>query len=437
MKRWMLALSLAIPGLAWGSPQDDNLVLVARCSELQLNENLGLLKVQFKVKNTTGRALEGEVNFSAPSGGAVYEASLLKHISSTERKSKIVSPDQAAAFYALEKSNSKDSIEEAVTAAAVGRAFVKSSYHKNGYSKSTLPGQDPAILEQVSQDRYRLRFFPVPAHDDQTVTFWVAFEVSKDARGFTARIPLEWETPMKTGADALLETRVSLRSSDALGSIACSSHRLGSILRDREAHRFAAVVEPQAEAAELVFSYGLGLKSKLHEFSPEVKIDASSQALKIEEASALRAVRARRALEAAEESERPALGLSAGVVSPNGSLLVIEASVARDLAREDDRTFRPDAASAAPVSEEEARQCDFVRAAAGIPALSRTVPCGIHLLSTNSAAKVKWAKDNGLSVSRSGALLATPSIEYVRHVSGCPLHEPNPGKLRELAESLK
>lgn len=437
MKTSILVLGLAISSLAWGSPQDDTLVIMSRSVDLQLHENLGLLKVQFKVKNPTDHPLEGEVSFSSPPGGAVYEASLLKHISSTERKSKVVSPDQAAAFYSLEKSSQMDSTEEAIPGQGLRGAFAHSGYHKYGYSKSHLPCQDPAILEYVSQDRYRLRFFPVPPHDDQTVTYLVAFEVSNDGNAWLSKVPLGWDTPMKSAADTSYEVRMSLRSSDALGSITCSSHRLGSIQRDREAHRFIAVVEGSAEPSELVLSYNLNQKAKPHDFSPNTPADASSMSLKVDEAGALRAARYKRALDAATESDRPALGLSAGVVSPHGSLLVIEASVARDLARSEDRSFRPESASPDSISREDSLQCDFVRAAAMLPALTRATPCGIHTLSTNSAAKVQWARENGLTVGHSGVLLATSSVEYVKHGVGCPLHEPNPDKLRKLAEDLK
>jgi len=437
MKASMLALGLALSSLAWGSPQDDTLVIVSRVVDLQLHENLGLLRVQFKVRNPTDRPLEGEVSFSSPPDGAVYEASLLKHISSTERKSKVLSPDPAATFYALAKSSQKDSTEESITAQALRGAFAHSGYHKKGYSKSVLPGQDPAILEYVSQDRYQLRFFPVPPHDDQTVTYLVAFEVSKEGNAWLAKVPLGWDTPMKSTADTSYEARVSLRSSVASGSITCSSHRLGSIQRDREAHRFIAVVEGPAERSELALSYILNQKAKPHDFSPNTLADASSISLKVDEAWALRAARDKRALEAAPASERPALGLSAGVVSPHGSLLVIEASVARDLARSDDRSFSSEPASSTSISKEDSLHCDFVRAAAALPALTRANPCGFHTLSTNSAAKIQWARENGLTVDHAGVLLATSSVVYVTHGAGCPLHEPNPDKLRKVAEDLK
>src|SRR5215831_18112341 len=120
MNRMLPALALCFSGLAWGAPQDETPVIVARSVELRLEENLGILKVQFKVKNPTDRPLEGDVRFSAPAGGAVYEASLLKHISSTERKAKVVGPDQAAAFYALQKSNAQEPTTED---ALVGQAL--------------------------------------------------------------------------------------------------------------------------------------------------------------------------------------------------------------------------------------------------------------------------------------------------------------------------
>src|SRR6185503_14395259 len=181
MKRFLPALILFISNLAWGSPQDEAPVIVSRTVELRLEENVGLLQVQFKVRNPTDRALEGEVRFAVPAGAAVYEASLLKHISSTERKSKVVTPDQATAFYALAKNSVKDTAEEAL----IGQAMMK-KYPKAYYQTK----KDPAIIDQVSEDRYRLRFFPVPARDNQTVTYRVAFEVPREEGACVATVPL-------------------------------------------------------------------------------------------------------------------------------------------------------------------------------------------------------------------------------------------------------
>src|SRR5262245_38523963 len=147
MKRLLPALALCFSGLAWGSPQDETPVLLSRSVDLRLEENVGLLQVQFKVKNPTDRSLEGEVRFSVPAGAAVYEASLLKHVSSTERKSKLVTPGQASAFYALAKESVKDTVEEALISQAMMKKYPKA------YGKGT---KDPAIIEHLSEDRYRL-----------------------------------------------------------------------------------------------------------------------------------------------------------------------------------------------------------------------------------------------------------------------------------------
>ena len=228
-----------------------------------------------------------------------------------------------------------------------------------------------------------------------------------------------------------------MTSADDLGAVTSSSHRLGSIQRHSEAHRFAAVVEPSAESADLELSYVLGPKARLHSFAPDAKIDAILAAQQADEARALHAVRAKLALDRASESDRPALGLAAAVVSPHGSLLVIETSEARDLARTDDRSFKAGTGSSKPITEDDALQCDFIRAAAQLPALAQGTPCGMHVLSTNSAAKVQWAKDNGLKLTQTGVLLATSSVEYVKHVGACAIREPNPEKLRKVAEVLK
>lgn len=428
MRKLIPALALCVSGLAWGAPQDESLVLVSRTVDLRLEENFGLLQVQVKVKNPTDRALEGEVRFSVPAGAAVYEASLLKHISSTERKSKLVTPDQAQAFYALAKNAFKDTAEETLIAQAMMKKYPKAYYQTK---------KDPAIIEHVGEDRYRLRFFPVPARDNQTVTWRCAFEVPREEGACVATIPMAWDTPMKSAPDAVVEARVTVRSSDDLGAVASTSHRLGSIQRHAELHRFSAAVEPAGDGSDLVLSYGLSPKAKLHDFAPDAKIDAGLAVQRPDDARALHAVRAKRALERASDADRPAIGLAAAVVSPQASLLVIETSEARELARTDDRSFKAAAGNGRPITEDDALQCDFIRGAAQLPALAPGATCGVHVISTNSVAKIQWAKDNGLKVASTGVLLATSSVEYVKHLGACSLKEPNPEKLRKVAEVLK
>lgn len=428
MKRFLPVAALCLSSFAWGAPQDETPVLVSRSIDLRLEENFGLLQVQFKVKNPTDRALEGEVRFSVPEGAAVFEASLLKHISSTERKSKLVTPDQASAFYALAKNSVKDTAEEALIAQAMMKKYPKTYYDTK---------KDPAIIEHAGEDRYRLRFFPVPARDNQTVTYRVAFEVPKEDGACVARIPLSWDSPMKAAPDAVLETRVTVRSAEDLGAVSSPSHRLGSVQRHSELHRFSAAVEPGAEGSDLVLSYVLSPKARFHSFAPDAKLDAALATQRPDDARALHAVRAKRALERASEADRPSLGLAAAVVSPHASLLVIETAEARDLARTDDRSFKAEAGSSRPITEEDALQCDFIRGAAQLSALAPGATCGLHVLSTNSAAKVQWAKENGLKVTSTGVLLATRSVEYVKHVGACTLREPNPEKLRKVADVLK
>src|SRR6185436_12360498 len=167
--------------------------------------------------------------------------------------------------------------------------------------------------------------------------------------------------------DAVAETRVVVRSADDLGTVTSSSHRLGSVQRHAEAHRFAAVVEPSAENADLVLAYVLGPKARLHSFAPDAKIDAILAAQQADDARALHAVRAKHVLDRASDADRPALGLAAAVVSPHGSLLVIETAEARDLARTDDRSFKAGSGSPKPITEDEGLQCEFIRAAAQLP----------------------------------------------------------------------
>ena len=248
---------------------------------------------------------------------------------------------------------------------------------------------------------------------------------------------MAWDTPMKSAPDAVVEARVTVRSSDDLGAVASTSHRLGSIQRHAELHRFSAAVEPAGDGSDLLLSYALSPKAKIYGFAPDAKIDAGLAVQRPDDARALHAVRAKRTLERASDADRPALGLAAAVVSPQASLLVIETSEARELARTDDRSFKAESGSARPITEDDALQCDFIRTSAQLPALAPGATCGVHVISTNSAAKVQWAKDNGLKVTSTGVLLATSSVEYVKHLGACSLKEPNPEKLRKVAEVLK
>ena len=166
-------------------------------------------------------------------------------------------------------------------------------------------------------------------------------------------------------------------------------------------------------------------------------MDAALALQRPDDARALHALRAKQALDRASDADRAVLGLAAAVVSPYGSLIVIETSEARDLARTDDRSFKADSGASRPITEDDALQCDFIRAAAQLPALGQGTPCGMHVLSTNSAAKVQWAKDNGLKITQTGVLLTTSSVEYVKHVGACALREPNPDRLRKVAEILR
>jgi hypothetical protein len=455
MRTWILILGLAFAAVAQDAPKDDGLILTSHLVDLQVNENLGVLKVQFKVKNPTDRPLEGDVSFSAPRGAAVYEAGILKHIVSTQRKSKVLNPDRAASLYSADKNKQLNGTDD-VAAGAMARgggmnsatsarmSFPPTSpfsgtpkvmtegptnnpFLMNAYQRH-MAGYDPALVEFVSGDRYRLRFFPVPARDDQTVTLWMAFEVRKEPRAYAATVPLRLDSNFSATAATRAEIRIALSSADALPTVTCSSHALKSIERDEDGHRFAAVADAPEGVAELVLSYGPGFWARPHDFAPDAKSG---------EAPALRAVRARRALERAEEPVRAGLALSTHVVTAYGSFLVIEANDARDLARSEGRTLRPESVPAAPVFDEDAKQCDFVRALLKLPALSRSAPCEIRTVSTNDPAKLQWARDNGITSGRSNTLLSSTSFEYVKHATGCAVHEPNVEKLRQRSELLK
>jgi hypothetical protein len=256
----------------------------------------------------------------------------------------------------------------------------------------------------------------------------MAFEVRKETRAHGAIVPLRLDSNFRANAATRAEIRISVSSADALATVGCSSHALKSIQRDEDGHRFAAVADAPEGVADLLLSYELGFWARPHDFAPDAKPG---------EAPALRAIRARRALEHADEPARASLALSTHVVSAYGSFLVIEANEARDLARSGGRALRPESAPAAPVSDEDAKQCDFVRALLKLPELSRSTPCEIHTVSSNDPAKLQWARDNGIASGRSNAFLSSMSFDYVKHAAGCAVQEPNVEKLRLRAASMK
>lgn len=432
---WILGLALA--AVAQDARPKDGLVLVSQHVDLRINESLGFYTVQFKVSNPTDRALEGDVTFSTPTGAAVYEARLLKHVASTERTARLLAPDRAAGLYnaARNRPNPEtDSIAEAVVAPSGGwktatprtpatpvrtptvtagptplppNTSPMNAPARTNTNQAVPPINDPALLEWVSADRYRLRFFPVPARDTQTVTFRVAFESSKERHAHAAVVPLGLETNFRKTDASRISARLSLTSADAVKSVASSSHSLASVERDEDGHRFSAVVDGLADGRDLKLTYDLGFWS-------------GGGTLKADEATALQAVRARR-----------------DVVSAQGSFLVIDKSEARDLARLAERELKPDAAPAAPTSDEDARECEFVRAAMKMAARSWAPRCEIRVVSTTDPARIRWAHDHGIVSGRSIGLLQGGSFEYVKHGSGCKVQEPNAEKLKQLAGSLK
>jgi hypothetical protein len=447
MKTWTLILALSLSAVAQDAPRPEGLVLESHDVDVEFHENLGFMTVAFKVKNPTDRPLEGEVAFLAPSRAAVYEMSILKHIGSTQRRAVLLRPNHAVALYVGDKERQLNG--QSPADATGGLAAIRSGQRmpdalhagEGGNPASNFianamarhrAGFDPALLELRGEDRYHLRFFPVPARDNQTVTFRIAFEVPRQGKRYEATVPLRLDSNFST-ARARFTGTVAVSSSDVLGLPSSSSHDLRRVQRSEDQRRVMAAMDPQ-DGKSLVLSYDLGFWAKLHDPAAGAK---SAEGLGAAGTSALRALRSLRALEAADEISRRELGPAAGAVSAWGSFLAIEKGDARDLAREAERALRPDPAPAAPMTDEEAKECEFVRAAKKLPARSWAPRCEIHVVSTNDPAKLQWARDNGIGSGRSTGLLNGTSFEYVKHGTGCPVQEPNVEKLRQRAAALK
>lgn len=380
MKTWTWILALSLTAVAQDVPRPDGLVLETHDVDLEFHENLGIMTVKVKVKNPTDRPLEGEVDFLAPSRAAVYEMSILKHISSTQRRGVLLRPDQALALYAGDKERQLNGQSPADPVGGPGRPGSAPRLpeallpREGGNSPENLlaaamarhqAGFDPALLESRGEDRYRLRFVPVPARDNQTVTFRIAFEVPRQGKAYEATVPLRLESNFNT-AGARFTGTVAVSSADTLGLPSSSSHELRTARRSEDQRRVTAEIDVQG-GKTLNLTYLLGFWAKTHD--PAAGATAS-EGLGSAGTSALRALRSLQGLEAADETARRELGPAAGVVSPWGSFLAIEKGDARELARAAERELRPDSAPAAPATDEQARECEFVRAAMKLPARS-------------------------------------------------------------------
>jgi hypothetical protein len=419
MRTCILILGLMLTAAAQDGIRPDGLVLVYRHVDLHMNENLGLLKVRFKVQNPTDRPLEGEISFSTPPGAAIYGASIQKHIASTERESKLVAPEQAAALYVADRARQlDDSLQETLVAmrVAYGQKY------------------DPLLLERIGEDRYRLRFVPVPARDNQIVSLRIAFEAVQENAKHVANVPIRWDSNLRATSEVKTTIRISLASGDLLKTIVSTTHTFGSVQRDEDGRRFSAEAKEGADGTDLKLSYALGFWSRPHEIA---RGGSGRSPISTDEAIALEALRTARAIQAAEESDRPTLALSSSVVSAYGSFLVIPKEDARALAREAGRELKTDSGPTARLSGEELKECEFIRTEMKLPARSWGPRCEIRVISTTDAARIQWARDHGIIPGRSTGLLLGTSFEYVKHGSACRVREPNVRRLREMAESLK
>jgi hypothetical protein len=154
--------------------------------ELRVEGRLARATLAWSVANPTLRAGEGEVLVRFPKGAVVHEAELKYHIAPGERVSRLVPRARAASLYETVRKSVKD--DEGM--AEIGRLVALVPHVRlSGMAAPPPPpplptpaelarmaAEDPALVEQAGEDTYRLRFVPVPALGEQTVTLLAAWE---------------------------------------------------------------------------------------------------------------------------------------------------------------------------------------------------------------------------------------------------------------------
>jgi len=306
MKKSALVAAVVLTTLVPGSARqaDEPLVLKSRRVDVRIRENLALVRFEYTVENPTARPLEGEVAFSAPEGGAVFEVTLAKNVSSKDRVSKLLAASDAVrAFAAIGKEvrqadvarqaqdpSGATGLPSATPGAGVGRTV--------GPSPLSVYG-DPALLELIAGSSYRLRFFPVMPRDDQKATFTTAVEASRTEEGYELRIPLSDSAKFDRRKGAADTLRVTAAGVENLTS---KSHELR--------RGAGGVQEAETGSSEaLVLRWTPGAKAKPFAISAEDVPTASD-----DWGRAVRALRDARGLSKGEPA----------AVSRENSLLVID-----------------------------------------------------------------------------------------------------------------
>jgi hypothetical protein len=408
--RTALALLALAPLAAEAEPRGDELVLRKRQVQVLVNENLARVTLTWKVSNSGLRPLEGEVIFKAPKGAVVTESTLLKHIASANHRSKLFPSSRAFALYESAKGlelKGEDLKQASAVMAAATRAINKKLseerdraehplitpsgnpkhpfriHNPNNYSEFV---DDPALVEWLGEDSYRLRFFPVPANDDQTVSITLAIETSQEGADRTLRIPLAMKDNFVWGEKTDCDARLAFHSSRPLEFGGSTSHRFEVQKSAQQTGDVALIAREEKPASELAFRYRLATDAAL---SPPQIFPGVSQ---------------------------------------SESLLIIADA---DLKQAERHGTAPAAGAPGP---DDLKRCGFIRAGAA--------GCCEHSVVTSDPARLKWARDHGLSprARKSTIGFAQPwmyEFDYVAHSAGCPLSEVDPIKLKALAAAEK
>jgi hypothetical protein len=378
----LLLTLIAIP--AGAVPRADELILRKRQVEVRVDENVVRATLSWTVANSGLRSLEGELLFRIPKGAALTEATLAKHIASGDHRSKLLDSARASALYeAVKRRDSRDDdLQEITGLQPIGRIAQRFGQHM-----ATIPRlcTDPALLEQVTEDEYRLRFFPVPANDDQTVAVTLAFESTPDGSDRAVRIPLVFKDAFVASARTEYTVKLDLRSTSPIEFRGSTSHTLAVPKGSPEAREVRLSAREDRPANELAFRYRVAADGRLPAF-------------------------------------RPGPG-----VTRTESLLVIEQSDQKQVERQGS------VPGVAP-GPDDLKKCGFVRAGAA--------GCCEHSVATSDPGQVKWAREHGLSPRPRPAAFGFSNgpvyeFDYVAHTLGCPVREVDPAKIKALAAAVK
>lgn len=306
MRKSLLLVGAVLAAAAPGSarPAEEPLVLKSRRVDVRIRENLALVRFELAVENPTARPLEAELSFSAPEGGAVFETTLAKNVSSKDRVSKLVAATTASDAYGAVKKEGGQADAARQASDPSGANLLAGGVPNVPRTPTPLTvGFDPALLELLAGSSYRLRFYPVMPRDDQKVTFTIAVEAARVEDGYDLRIPLPDGGRFERRKATAETLRISAASAGTVEGVASKTHEL----RRAAGGAFEADL---GSAQELVVRYGLSAKAKPTEVAGEQQGAFATD----EWARAIRALREARGIHKGEPAS----------VTRENSILVID-----------------------------------------------------------------------------------------------------------------